>query len=446
VISSFVQRARRAWNLASAFAEILVSRLFAGRAETREPMREAERASVRRVLVFGYMGLGDAIMFLPALRALKEAFPAAQFDCLTSSRSAAPHVFTLAGAFDGVRYFEFRDASRRERRLINKELTARGYDLVVCSYTAPIEHFTPFLRAAPRRAGHVFCRNVESAVSLKTRSLKIRSLKACFRPDWLMQYRAELWEDERAHETERYARIARAVCAESRVEFHAARNYLLPPLAGGADLAEARALREISSVVPRVVPRVALHAAVSPRLSWKNWGTERFVALARRLREEYGAELRLLGDASEREFLEQMKSAIEQGVENSGESPQTLVCAANNDEGASALETTYRIIGECDVFVGNESGLGHIAMALGVPSVRIFGMTDYDSFRALDHEQNTDIRKDLPCSPCFALGQIKTSQSLNLTNCEHRNCLNTISVDEVFAAVAAKLQGYARGS
>jgi heptosyltransferase-2 len=91
--------------------------------------------------------------------------------------------------------------------------------------------------------------------------------------------------------------------------------------------------------------------------------------------------------------------------------------------------------------VGNESGLGHIAMALGIPSVRIFGMTDYASFRALD-AGHTDIRKDLPCSPCFVLGQIK-KQSLNMHTCGHRNCLNTISVEEVFSAVAEKLPSHA---
>ena len=397
------------------------------------------RARIRRVLVFGYMGLGDAIMFLPALRALREAFPEAQFECLTSSRSAAPHVFALANAFDGARYFEFRDASRRERLLINKDLKSRGYDLAICSYTAPIEHFTPFLRSVPFRAGHVFRRESKRGASLKAR----------FRPDWLVQYPAELWLRERAHETERYARIARAVCAEARVEFHAARNNLL-----GVELSENNAAE-----IGKRAPRIALHAAVSPRLSWKNWGTERFIELARRLREEYGAELRLLGDASERDFLERMKSAIEQDgkeqnekeqnekeqdARNQDAAPPPLVFAPNNDEGARALEATYRVIGECDVFVGNESGLGHIAMALGVPSVRIFGMTDYDSFRALNSETHTDIRKDLPCSPCFALGQIKTEQSLNLTNCGHRNCLNTISVEEVFAAVAAKLHGFSR--
>jgi ADP-heptose:LPS heptosyltransferase len=108
------------------------------------------------------------------------------------------------------------------------------------------------------------------------------------------------------------------------------------------------------------------------------------------------------------------------------------------DHSTESLAETCRVLSASDVFVGNESGVGHIAMALGVRAVRIFGMTDYASFRTLNANKHADIRKDLPCSPCFVLGQIKQN-SLNMTNCGHRNCLHTITIDEVFAAVAQKL-------
>jgi ADP-heptose:LPS heptosyltransferase len=108
------------------------------------------------------------------------------------------------------------------------------------------------------------------------------------------------------------------------------------------------------------------------------------------------------------------------------------------DHSTESLAETCRVLLASDVFVGNESGVGHIAMALGVRAVRIFGMTDYTSFRTLNADKHADIRKDLPCSPCFVLGHIKQN-SLNMTNCGHRNCLNTITVDEVCAAVAQKI-------
>lgn len=396
-------RFSRLVNLAFAFGEIALSRMFAPK--TKPPMNEQERLQIRRVLVFGYFGLGDAVMILPTLRALKELFPTATFDFIGSERTAAYHVLKLSALFSAMHFFEFKNATFRERRQMNRYLGEQQYDCVFCSYTAPIEHFVPFLKTVPHRAGH-------------TLAVK-NTRKTRFRPDWLMDYPAVLQSDEQIHETERYARIVRALAEDASVPTNETAFYFFSTP---------------EQTKPHTVPRIAIHAAVSPTLLWKNWGTDRFTALCKRLVREFAADITLLGDASERELLEQMAAEI-----NGGGAAQTRVSTPRiGDHSTESLAKTCRVLLESDVFVGNESGVGHIAMALGVSAVRIFGMTDYASFRALNTDKHTDIRKDLACSPCFVLGQIKQN-SLNMTNCGHRNCLNTITVDEVFAAVAQKL-------
>jgi heptosyltransferase-2/heptosyltransferase-3 len=401
-------RLSRLLNLASAFGEIALSRAFPPKA--KPPMNEEERLKIRQILVFGYFGLGDAVMILPSLRALQELFPNATLDFIGSGRTAAYHVLKLSELFSAMHFFEFKDATLRERRQMNRFLAKQGYDCIFCSYTAPIEHFVPFLKTVPHRAGHTLA--VKNA--RKTR----------FRPDWLLQYPAELQPDEQIHETERYARIVRALAEGANVLTNETTFRFF------TDTTTAK----IGTAKAAATPRIAIHAAVSPLLAWKNWGTERFIELGKRLAQEYSAEITLLGDASERELLEQMAKEI-----NGNGTVQARVSTPRpGDHSTESLAETCRVLLASDVFVGNESGVGHIAMALGVRAVRIFGMTDYASFRTLNADKHADIRKDLPCSPCFVLGQIKQN-SLNMTNCGHRNCLHTITVDEVFAAVAQKI-------
>ncbi len=45
------------------------------------------------------------------------------------------------------------------------------------------------------------------------------------------------------------------------------------------------------------------------------------------------------------------------------------------------LEPTLGVLKRCHIVIGNDSGVGHIAIAVGVPTVRIFGMTDFWGLR-----------------------------------------------------------------
>jgi ADP-heptose:LPS heptosyltransferase len=403
----------RLLNLAAAFGEITFSRLFAPK--TNAYITPNDAANVRSIVVFCYMGLGDAVMVLPMLRALRAAFPKASLDCICSHRTAAYHVLAMAGIFRTMHVYEFKDASLLTRWQINAFLKKQRYDLAVCSYTAPIEHFTPFLLTVPHRVGH---------------KLTVQNYRKP-RPDWLFQYPAYIPPSETIHETERYARIVRALMPNSEVVANEATHNFYNASRFGSDLSQQSSSSEKTfSTTP---PVIGVHAAVSPHLAWKNWGQDRFFALCKRLQEEMQPELVLFGDASERELLLTMANTL------GGDKVRVVTPLPNqNPHDSSTLEQTCIELLKCDILIGNESGVGHVAMSLGVPTIRIFGMTDYTSFRALDTAKHTDIRKDLPCSPCFVLGKVKNGY--NMSNCGHHNCLRTISVDEVFEVAKQTLQ------
>jgi heptosyltransferase II len=152
----------------------------------------------------------------------------------------------------------------------------------------------------------------------------------------------------------------------------------------------------------------------------KHWGDSRYVELAERLRSEV-FEVVLLTSPGERAQAESIASACN-GLPTIGESGDVLDLAA--------------AIAHCSLVITNDSGPLHLAAALAVPSVSIFGPTD--PARTVIPGASRVIRQSLACQPCYArqcpLG--------------HHRCMSEISVDEVYTAaiglfneVDGKLEG-----
>lgn len=138
----------------------------------------------------------------------------------------------------------------------------------------------------------------------------------------------------------------------------------------------------------------------------KHWGDGRYQQTAERLRAD-GFEVVLLTSPAEREQAEAISEACG-GLPIIGEGGDVLDLAA--------------AIAQCSVVITNDSGPLHLAAALAVPSVSIFGPTD--PARTVIPGASRVMRRSLSCQPCYArecpLG--------------HHNCMAGISVDEVYAA------------
>ena len=90
------------------------------------------------------------------------------------------------------------------------------------------------------------------------------------------------------------------------------------------------------------------------------------------------------------------------------------------------LDQVAAYLRACDVFVGNDSGMMNLAVALGVPTVGILGPTD-PRHTGPYGSRHRIVRLDLPCSPCFDQGR-----SLG---CPHRRCLADLKPDRVWTAI-----------
>jgi heptosyltransferase-2 len=68
--------------------------------------------------------------------------------------------------------------------------------------------------------------------------------------------------------------------------------------------------------------------------------------------------------------------------------------------GATTLGEAMALIKRCDYFVTNDSGLMHVAAALGVPLVAVFGSTDHMATGPRSEKARV-VRHEIDCSPCL---------------------------------------------
>ncbi|MCK4307751.1 glycosyltransferase family 9 protein [candidate division WOR-3 bacterium] len=140
----------------------------------------------------------------------------------------------------------------------------------------------------------------------------------------------------------------------------------------------------------------------------RQWNIDKFVKLCKLLNKKENLKIIVFGGPDEGDLVQYLCSCIN-GI--------------FGYVGRDNLNHTAAIISRCSLFISNDSGLAHIASAVGVPVIAIFGPTVFWQNRPYG-EKNVVIRKDLPCSPCYKIGKpIK---------CKTLECLKQITVDEVF--------------
>ncbi len=160
---------------------------------------------------------------------------------------------------------------------------------------------------------------------------------------------------------------------------------------------------------------------ISPGSVWftKRWLAIRFAELADRIIKELKAKVVIFGGHKDIGSVREM-------VEAMGEEAVNLA-------GKLSLKQLAAFIKRCHVFVSNDSGPMHIAVAGKVPVVAIFGPTTKELGFYPYGEGNTVIEKDLPCRPCGLHGG-------NRCKLGTFDCMRLITVDEVFNAVKSKIK------
>ncbi len=178
-------------------------------------------------------------------------------------------------------------------------------------------------------------------------------------------------------------------------------------------------------------PIIAMHPGSGGYSTARRWAPERFAQLADTLFHDAGGQLILMGGPEETELHQQIMSLMR------SEMPVRSFAGKGNIRVAAA------ILEQADLFVGNDSGLMHMATAVGTPTVGIFGLTNSEAWGpyigGVPGKQAVVVKLNLPCMPCFYRGHdLGTPEG-----CMTRDCLAMLGVDPV-ATAARRLLGVSR--
>ena len=143
----------------------------------------------------------------------------------------------------------------------------------------------------------------------------------------------------------------------------------------------------------------------------QRWPAERFGELSRTILERGEAQVILLGSQAEEVLLHDVKKIAGDGIQVFSD---------------LKLRDLMALINRCDLLVCNNSGPLHIASALKVPTVSMVGPTVTPLWLPYG-ENNVVLNKRLSCSPC------------NRAHCKDHECMESITVDEVFDAVRSQI-------
>src|SRR5260221_8166828 len=131
--------------------------------------------------------------------------------------------------------------------------------------------------------------------------------------------------------------------------------------------------------------RIAIGAGASYG-SAKCWLPKRFADFVNRLRLQTDADVILFGTAAE----QKVSDAIAAGIKGPSIS---LV-------GKTSIADLPALLSQCHLFLGNDSGAMHVAAAVGLPVVAIFGPTDPNGTAPVT-PRITIVQQKPYCSPCF---------------------------------------------
>lgn len=341
-------------------------------------MTRVQAREIKRVVVRGTNWVGDSVMTLPALRALRRVLPEARITLVV--RPSAQGIFADLEFVDELLIYDRQNMWSVWRQI--KEWRKRQFDLAVLFQNAFEAALIPFLASVPLRLGYA----TESRQALLTHPLAL--------PDWRSS----------RHEVFYYLYLITA---------------LEQLLFGASDICEADPDASLQISTKRKAeaedllrsygvhvgePLVALcPGSINSRA--KRWPAQSYAALADRLIESRRQVL-VIGSADEADVTREVTTRMQN-------KPVVLT-------GKTSLDQITAVLSRVDLVVTNDTGPAHIAAALGRPTLVIFGPTNPLTTRPFAPDAEI-LRHPPDCAPCM------------LRDCpiDHR-CMTAITVDEVF--------------
>jgi len=304
-------------------------------------------SKIQRLAVFIPSWVGDAVMAMPTLRALRELLPDASITCVC--RSYVRPIVDAAPWHDGLIVTRRPGQPGRDGLTLAARLRRRRFDAAVLLTNSFRSAAVARLAGIPRRIGY----DRDGRAALLTDRLLPLNRRGEFVPTPAVDYYLGLAKYLGADQPDRQATL-----------------FTRPADDAWAD-------RLLAAIAPNR-PRVVLCPGAATKGEAKLWPTDRFAALADRLARDHGATILLSGAPKERDLLDEVAA----------ESESPLVNLLNHPVNLRRFKSICR---RCDLMVANDTGSRHIGVAMATPTVALFGPTDPEWTR-LDAPHESVIR------------------------------------------------------
>ena len=346
-------------------------------------------ADVRRIAVPVLAGMGNGLMAQPMVRRLAAAFPGAELTVLARNRSIAA-VFERLAEVRGV--LTFGNEPAEFARLI---AALRGLTADLCVIPYPSNRWQYSLLAGASGARRTILHGYDVGWWKAAHFLARRRVSA----------------EPSLHDVAQNLRLLEAMGLP--IDGQMAPIFPIAP----HELARAREL------LPDPERAVAIHAGSGDTIfaASKRWSPEKYALLIERLRQET-----------------RLVPVLLEGPEDAGVAQlmgrYTDLPTIHLD---GPLAEAAALLAACRLYVGTDSGLAHLAAAVGTRPVTLFGPARPDEVSPFGH-RHLVVQTPAPCAPCFRYPQESTTPRVA---CRPPYCIDRIEVGSVMAAVRAALDG-----
>ena len=346
-----------------------------------------------KILIITLSGIGDALMFTPALKLLRKSLPDAELDALVMYRGAK-EIFESNPNFNKVIHFNFLEegASKSLKFLLQLR---KKYDASINVYPANRKeyNFISFLIGAKERAGVVYLRKNRTNLN------SLNNIKVL--------------ENDNVHNVRTNIKLCEALIGKKFSEE--------PPLefqiSDGEKIKAEKYFRENGISSEELVVGFHPGCATLKNHIKRRWEPEKFAELAKKLINNHSAKILIFGGPEEKELKEQISSLINSGRVN----------VVN----AESLTKSSAIMQHCKIIVTNDSSQMHIAAALGLKVVAIIGPTNQNYIHPWKTEHQI-VSLNLDCSPCFFYSP--TPLICHRTDVKFK-CIKELTVEMVYQSV-----------
>lgn len=335
-----------------------------------------EAIKAMNILVIKMSAIGDCILSIPSLRAIRSKFPDATIKVLVSLQ--AREVFDHCPYINDRIVCDFKNRDKGFKGLwnVSRELRKNNFDMVIDLQNNKASHMLAFLSLAPFRYGYsnrkfsflINKRIKDDAPYLdpiehQFRVLKSAGIKAS-------EKKLELWPSQSAEE------VVNSFLQDNWV----------------------KAGQKI----------IGINVRASWRWPSKNWPQKYIAELCDRFAKEFNTRVILTGTKEDIEYSEKINDLT---------SSKPIIAAGKT----SILELAC-LIKRCAIFITPDSAPMHIASAVGTSFIALFGPTD-PSRHVAPWGNHVILKKSLKCEPCYNPNCLKAFK-----------CMKDITVEEVFEA------------